>query len=232
MIFVFQNQHVNDFYLIVGKERCFVLVIGIINYGLGNVGSIHNMLRRLGIPSKVLTSPKECEDVHKLILPGVGAFDYGMQLLTEKNWIDVLNEKVIEDKYPILGICLGMQLMTKSSEEGSAKGLGWINAVTKRFNFEGVNNNELKIPHMGWNIIKPRRVDSLFRDLSERARFYFVHSYYVECENEKDVLATCTYGIEFTCAVQHENIYGVQFHPEKSHKFGMQVLKNFAEFCE
>jgi len=164
---------------------------------------------------------------NKIILPGVGSFDTGVLNLRNSGLGAVLNEEVMARKKPILGICLGMQLLTAGSEEGEFPGLGWIKAVSKKFKF---SSKDLKIPHMGWNYVRPVNTKSLFKGLdTEKNRFYFVHSYYVECTNEENVLAKCSYGNDFACAIVKDNIYGVQFHPEKSHKFGMTLLKNFAE---
>lgn len=201
-------------------------MVVIINYGMGNIGSISNMLKRVGAEAIVSSNPQEIKKAARLILPGVGAFNNGMDNLNNLGLTSVLNEKVIQQKTPILGICLGMQLMTKSSEEGSRPGLGWIDASTIRFKF-GKEKQNLKIPHMGWNTIKWKKESVLFRDMFEEPRFYFVHSYHAVCNDEEDILATTNYGYDFVSAFQRDNIIGVQFHPEKSHKFGMQVLRNF-----
>jgi len=202
-------------------------MITIIDYGIGNIGSVKNMLKKVGQKSLITSNLEEIEAAEKLILPGVGAFDYGMEQLSKHNLIDTLNKKVLIQKTPILGICLGMQLFSKKSEEGQKNGLGWIDAVTKKFDFR--NNENLAIPHMGWNDIHIKKQSKLTQDLPNDSRFYFVHSYHMECINKEDVLATSNYGYEFTCSIEKDNILGVQFHPEKSHKFGMQLLKNFAE---
>jgi len=164
----------------------------------------------------------------KLLLPGVGAFDAGMQNLNNSGMIDALNEKVLNQKTPMLGICLGMQLLTKGSEEGKLPGLGWIDAYTYKFNF-WANPDKLKVPHMGWNFIYSVKEHALVKNIPKNPRYYFVHSYYVKCNNPEDALVTCHYGIDYTCGVQQENVMGVQFHPEKSHKYGFQLLKNFNE---
>jgi glutamine amidotransferase len=200
-------------------------MIHIVNYGMGNLGSIQNMLKKLGVESQIIESPEECLNAEKLILPGVGAFDEAMRQLRENNWIEVLNKKVLEEKVPVLGICLGMQLMTNCSEEGDCKGLGWIEGNTRRFNFA---HQTLKVPHMGWNIVRPTNASKLFmREEEEELRFYHVHSYFVELQNQTEEIASTNYGRTFTCAFQKENILGVQFHPEKSHRFGMELLRNF-----
>ncbi len=200
-------------------------MITIVDYGLGNLVSVKNMLKKIGVNSLISDKPTEIDSAEKLILPGVGSFDNGMKLIKEKGLLEILNKKVLADKTPILGICLGMQLLTKSSEEGVEPGLGWIDAQTVKFEF---SNNVLKIPHMGWNYIEVKRENPLISK-NEKQRFYFVHSYYVKCNDNTDVIATSNYGLDFTCALNHNNIYGAQFHPEKSLKFGMSVLNNFAK---
>jgi glutamine amidotransferase len=202
-------------------------MIAIVDYGLGNLKSIYNMLSYLNKKSVISSNPEEIAMANKIILPGVGSFDAGVLNLRNSGLGVVLDEEVITRKKPILGICLGMQLLTTGSEEGELPGLGWIKAFSKKFRFSSKN---LKIPHMGWNYVRPVNTTSLFKGLdTEKNRFYFVHSYYVECANEENVLAKCSYGNDFACAIVKDNIYGVQFHPEKSHKFGMTLLKNFAE---
>lgn len=200
-------------------------MITIVDYGLGNLGSIQNMFKRIGEKSIITNSLADVERATKLLLPGVGSFDNAIQRIDKSGLRNVLENKVLIEKTPILGICLGFQLLTMSSEEGRLQGLGWINASTKRFPIE----SNLNVPHMGWNIVQPSREDRLIRGLPDESRFYFAHSYYVTVENEQDSVMKTEYGLIFDTAVQHENIYGVQFHPEKSHKFGMQLLKNFSE---
>lgn len=201
-------------------------MIAIIDYGCGNLGSIQNMLKKLGAESIITSDAKQITIASKLILPGVGAFDTGIKNLHEKGMWDILNKKVLEQKIPILGICLGMQLMTKNSEEGKLNGLGWIDAFTIRFNFSKINEKK-KIPNMGWNFIEIKKQSKLFTEMYKNPKFYFVHSYHVKCNESNDVLATANYGYTFDCAFEHDNIYGVQFHPEKSHKYGMKLLQNF-----
>jgi len=203
-------------------------VIAIIDYQMGNVGSIRNMFRKVGATSVVTSDPEAIAAASKIVLPGVGAFDTGMTRIRQMGLEAVLNEKVLLGKTPILGICLGMQLLTERSEEGDLPGLGWIEGETIRFRIEQKRHG-LKVPHMGWNSIAARRRDSLFRDLEDDAGFYFVHSYHVVCRNDADVLATAHHEYDFVCAVERGNIMGTQFHPEKSHRYGMRVLKNFAE---
>jgi glutamine amidotransferase len=199
-------------------------MITIIDYGLGNLVSVKNMLKKLGVDSVITDNKEEIGSAKKLILPGVGAFDNGMKQIKQKELRDVLNQKVLIEKTPILGICLGMQLLTKGSEEGDEAGLGWIDAYTVKFSFE---DKSLKVPHMGWNYIDVKK-DNLLITEKIKQRFYFVHSYYVKCNQPSDIIATSNFGIDFTCAINHDNIYGAQFHPEKSLKFGMSLLKNFA----
>ncbi|WP_443936879.1 imidazole glycerol phosphate synthase subunit HisH [Pedobacter sp. MW01-1-1] len=201
-------------------------MISIVNYGLGNLGSIQNMFKKLGFESKIINSPSELENSTKIILPGVGAFDTGMKHLREGGWIEYLNKKVLIEKVPALGICLGMQLMCNKSEEGALPGLGWVNADVKKFSFE---NSDLKIPHMGWNDVTEIKGSKLLTGFTQDKRFYFVHSYYVSANEEANILFKTKYGFEFTSAFEKDNLIGMQFHPEKSHKFGLSILKNFAE---
>jgi glutamine amidotransferase len=202
--------------------------VDIVDYGAGNIGSVINMVKKVGGTAQVVSGPEKLIQAEKLILPGVGAFDHGMRTLIEGGWIDALNDVVQNRHIPILGICLGMQLMCKASEEGELAGLGWIDADVKRFNFES-HQRPLKIPHMGWNVVNVTRQNDLVSDQGEQQRFYFVHSYYVKCNCTDDVFLISEYGNEFVAGFHHENIWGVQFHPEKSHKFGMALLRNFLE---
>jgi imidazole glycerol-phosphate synthase subunit HisH len=206
----------------------FGFMITIIDYKTGNLGSIQNILKRIGEDSVITSDKDEIARATKLILPGVGAFDTGMRNLTELNIVEILNKKVIVEKTPVLGICLGMQLLSKGSEEGSLSGLGWIDASTVRFRFE--DSIEYKIPHMGWNFVRQHKKGRLFDNMYPDTRFYFVHSYFFQANDPEDILASTTYEIEFTSAIERGNILGVQFHPEKSHKFGMKLLKNFVDF--
>jgi imidazole glycerol-phosphate synthase subunit HisH len=205
-------------------------MIAIVDYNMGNVGSIRNMLRRIGSESVITSDIDEISRASKLILPGVGAFDHGMTHIEQMGLLDVLNEMVLERKTPVLGICLGMQLITRRSEEGDLPGLGWIQADTVRFQFDH-QTEDAKIPHMGWNVARPHRCNTLFKGLDdcEDTAFYFVHSYHVVCDDTADVLATAMHGYEFTCAIERGNILATQFHPEKSHRYGMGLLKNFVE---
>ncbi len=203
-------------------------MIAIIDYGMGNLGAIHNMFKKIGVESVITSGVSEISKAGKLVLPGVGAFDEGMKNLEKHGLTALLEKKVLEEKTPILGICLGAQLFTKSSEEGELglPGLGWIDAKTVKFDFDA--SSGLKIPHMGWNAVKPVREDVLFHAMDPEMRFYFVHSYYLSCHQKEDILGESFYGFNFASAVRRGNIAGVQFHPEKSHKFGMQLFKNFS----
>jgi glutamine amidotransferase len=203
-------------------------MIAIIDYGMGNLGSIYNMLKKIGQESIITNDHKIISKVDKKILPGVGAFDTAVENLERLGLISLLNKIVIEGEKPILGICLGMQLFSKSSEEGTLPGLGWVNAETIRFRFNAENVN-LRIPHMGWNRVTPKQDHPIFKEMPVDSRFYFVHSYHVYCNDESNILATAEYGITFNAAIIHKNIIGTQFHPEKSHKFGIKILKNFVD---
>lgn len=205
------------------------MMITIVDYGLGNLGSIRNMLKRIGYDSTISSRPEDLIAADHLILPGVGAFDSGMTSLRERNLIGILNEEVLNKKKPILGICLGMQIITRYSEEGTQPGLGWLNAETRRFDHRAVNGT-YKTPHMGWNTITIRESSVLFNGMMEQEnRFYFVHSYHVQCADETNVIAETEYGYMFPSIIGSGNIFATQFHPEKSHRFGMQLLKNFVE---
>ncbi len=200
----------------------------IIDYGLGNLGSIKNMLNKIGVNAEISGDPVVISSATKLILPGVGAFDNGMQNLTDLKLIEVLNKKVLEDKVPVLGICLAMQLMTRGSEEGNLLGLGWVDAVTIKFNSTD-SERKFPIPHMGWEYVKAEKESLLLKEMYDKPRFYFVHSYYVKALRGDDVLISTDYNGEFVSGFEKNNILGVQFHPEKSHKFGMKLFKNFIE---
>tara|TARA_A100001011_G_C14308683_1_gene844455 strand:- start:2400 stop:3005 length:606 start_codon:yes stop_codon:yes gene_type:complete len=200
-------------------------MITIVDYGLGNLKSIQNMLKKLGYDSEITSSIEKIAKSNKIILPGVGSFDTAMININELGLLNILNKKANSDKVPFLGICLGMQIMCKESEEGMMNGLSWIDAKVKRFQFE---RNHLKVPHMGWNTVVPSKQSSIFNSNS-RLRFYHVHSYYVELKDSSQEIAYTNYGFPFTTSFQKENIYGVQFHPEKSHKFGFELLNYFAK---
>ncbi len=200
-------------------------MVTIINYGLGNLGSIANMFKRIGTPCVVTSDAEIISKAEKILLPGVGAFDSAMRRITEIGLDYILKEKALKEKVPFMGICLGMQLLTNESEEGKLPGLGIINGKTVRFKF---NDHSIKIPHMGWNKVSLTRPSPLITDVTSEQRFYFVHSYHVICDNPEDVLARTHYGYDFESIIQHENIMAGQFHPEKSHRFGMNLLANFA----
>ncbi len=184
------------------------------------------MIKKVGGESEITSDPNAIVNASKLVLCGVGAFDDGMNRLEKMGVIDVLNKKILDDKVPILGICLGMQLMTNSSEEGKRNGLGWVKGKTKRFKFDA-NNTSLRIPHMGWNRVIQKKESLLFQDMNSDPRFYFVHSYHVDLEKDEHILTETNYGQPFTSAFEVNNIIGVQFHPEKSHKFGIKLFENF-----
>lgn len=203
-------------------------MIGVINYGVGNLGSIINMLRVIGAKANVVSSPEELSQSDKLILPGVGSFDTGMNSLIKAGLVPYILEQAIDKEKPILGICLGMQMLGRRSDEGVQKGLGLIPFESRKFNLKG---SRLKIPHMGWDIVSIERDCPLTHGIEAGSRYYFVHSYHAVCDSKDNVLMRCDYGYQFDAAVVKKNIYGVQFHPEKSHNFGLHLLKNFAEDC-
>lgn len=204
-------------------------MIVIVDYKMGNLGSITNIIKKVGHSSVISSDLEVISNASKIILPGVGAFDKAMQNLKDLNLIDILNEKALIQKTPFLGICLGMQLLAKHSEEGNVDGLGFIDANIKKFQLNDLK--ELKVPHMGWNEVEIPSKHPLCDDLYEQSRFYFVHSYHAVCKNSSNILMKTRYGYDFDSAIHQENIMGVQFHPEKSHKFGMQLFKNFIEKC-
>jgi imidazole glycerol-phosphate synthase subunit HisH len=202
-------------------------MIVIIDYGLGNLASVLNMFKKIGVTEVVVSGDTDIiAKANKLLLPGVGAFDGGMGNLEKSGLIPVLNNKALKEKVPVLGICLGMQMLSKKSEEGVKSGLGWIDAETIKFELDPLL--KLKVPHMGWDYVKVNRLNPLI-EVDSKSRFYFVHSYHVKCLDEKQSLATCNFGVNFTCMVNKDNIFGTQFHPEKSLKFGMKLLENFSK---
>jgi glutamine amidotransferase len=199
-------------------------MISIVNYGMGNIGSILSMLKRIGFNGEVIEEPEKLIEAKKILLPGVGAFDQAMKRINESGFRPILDKKALIDKVPVLGICLGMQLLTRGSDEGQLPGLGWIEADTIRFPLQ----SGLKVPHMGWNLVRQSNQSRLTANLPDEPRFYFVHSYMVRVDHESDSILKCHYGVDFDAAIQQNNIFGAQFHPEKSHKFGMRLLENFA----
>lgn len=199
-------------------------MISIIDYGLGNVLAFRNVYTRLNVPVSMARTPSDIEKASKLILPGVGAFDRAMERLDASGLRGAIEEAVLEKKKPLLGVCVGMQMLAESSEEGENAGLGWIGGSVREF--EG---DATALPHMGWNDVKPARYADLFGGMDGDARFYFLHSFYLDCRDREDVLAVSEYAGEFCCAVNRGNVFGVQFHPEKSHHWGTRLLKNFAE---
>jgi len=202
-------------------------MITVVDYGAGNIGSVLNMIRKVGGQAVASGQSDELLKAEKILLPGVGSFDNAMSRLKNLALIEVLQERA-EAGVPFFGICLGMQLLSNNSEEGTLPGLGLIPGSVRRFKFDA-EQAHLKIPHMGWNRAEPLREHSLCKGLENDARFYFVHSYFYECENPEHVLFKSTYGSDFASGIQRENVMGVQFHPEKSHRYGMQLLKNFIE---
>lgn len=205
-----------------------LMMVTIIDYGVGNLGSIQNMLKKLGVQSEIASDASAIDRAAKIILPGVGAFDAGMKQLNQSGLRTSLDTAVLERRVPVAGICLGMQLMTEGSEEGTLPGLGWIPAKTVRF--VAAPNETMKIPHMGWSVVTKAKQSPALDLLVDESRFYFVHSYHVDCSNRGDVLLTAQYGsVRFDAAFERENILGFQFHPEKSHRFGMTLLKAFLE---
>lgn len=204
-------------------------MIGVLDYGIGNIGSILNMLKKIGAEACAVTDAQAAARCGKLILPGVGAFDQGMALLNQSGMREALDEAVKAAR-PVLGICLGMQMLGRRSEEGSSEGLGYIPFDLRRFRLE--NQPELKIPHMGWDFVELSQPDDkLVQGLEQPPRFYFVHSYHAVCDDPADALMTCDYGYSFAAAVHRGSVWGTQFHPEKSHRFGMRLLSNFAREC-
>lgn len=203
-------------------------MIKIIDYGLGNILAFLNVYKRLDIPAKIAKTPSDLEDATRLILPGVGAFDHAMELLQRSGMRQALDDVVLGQSVPVLGICVGMQIFASSSDEGDLPGLGWVDGCVKKFD-PTLLSHRIQLPHMGWNDVTPVISSDLFSGLENDAQFYFLHSYYFHCIDREHVLAETHYGTTFSCAVRSKNIYGVQFHPEKSHHYGVRLLKNFAE---
>jgi glutamine amidotransferase len=202
-------------------------LIHIVDYGLGNIAAFLNMYKRLNIGAQAVRTADELALARKIVLPGVGAFDHAMHLLDESGMRPTLERLVIEDKVPVLGICVGMQILTERSDEGERPGLGWIPGSTRAF-ARRAESRSLPLPHMGWNDVVPESGHALFEGAARQPRFYFLHSYYVEPADPAHRAASAEYGFDFACAVHRDNVWGVQFHPEKSHHFGAAVLKTFA----
>jgi imidazole glycerol-phosphate synthase subunit HisH len=203
-------------------------VISIVDYGLGNVGAFLNMYKRMNIAARPVSDPDDLAAAERIVLPGVGAFDHAMELLEASGLRPVLERKACEEKVPIIGVCVGMQILADKSDEGSCAGLGWVPGTVRHFR-SMPEAQSLPLPHMGWNDVQPSGEAGLFRGLEQEARFYFLHSFFFEAADPAEWAATAHYGAPFACAVRRENIWGVQFHPEKSHHFGAALLKNFAE---
>lgn len=202
-------------------------MIGVVDYGLGNVQAFLNIFQLLNVPAMAIHTADGLADARRLILPGVGSFDWAMERLNASGMREALDELVLDKRCPVLGVCVGMQMLARRSEEGRLPGLGWLSGEVRRFD-ETQFTQKTHLPHMGWNDVVPRAVDSLFRDINA-PRFYFLHSYYLVPDHAEHVLATTDYGGEFTSAVRAGHVFGTQFHPEKSHQWGIQLLKNFAE---
>lgn len=203
-------------------------MIGIINYGVGNVKAFMNVYNKLNIHACLVSSESDLKSVDKIILPGVGHFDYAMKRYKESGLSEYVDHLVMDRSLPVLGICVGMQMMAKSSEEGIMEGLGWVDAEVKQFKESDIPNKP-HIPHMGWNTLNLKGTHGLLKNFSNSPEFYFLHSYYFVCARNENVIATCDYGINFAAIVNTKNVYGIQCHPEKSHFNGINVLKNFAE---
>lgn len=204
-------------------------MIVVVDSGIANIGSVLNMLRKLGAQAEASADPERIRKATRLILPGIGSFDAGVEALRKAGVAECLTELVRAQGLPCLGICLGMQLLCRRSEEGVLPGLGWLAADVKRFPAR-VDQSPLRVPHMGWNRIRIEKAHPLLSNLGDEPRFYFVHSYFVQCDDQDDLLATCEYGIRFACIVGHANFAAVQFHPEKSHRYGLQLMSNFVSW--
>lgn len=200
-------------------------MISVVDYGVANLGSMLNMLRRIGAAVRLVATPGELAEATSIVLPGIGAFDHGMAALEERGFVGLLREKALVERVPLLGVCLGMQMLGLGSEEGSCAGLGLISMRCQRL--RPPEGGHLKVPHMGWSTLAPHRASPLLAGLGTESRFYFVHSYHAVCERREDVLATSRYGSDFVSVVECGNLLGVQFHPEKSHRYGMALLRNF-----
>lgn len=203
-------------------------MITLIDYGVGNINAFVNVYKRVDIPVKIAKAKEDLLDAQKLILPGVGHFDHAMSQLNNSGMRETLDELVLDKKIPVIGICVGMQMMANNSDEGKMDGLKWIDATVKKFD-EAKIRQVTRLPHMGWNDVKPIKDLDLFKGLEKDAIFYFLHTYYFDCNNREDIMAITDYGGEFASAAHHENKYGIQFHPEKSHSYGEILLHNFAK---
>jgi glutamine amidotransferase len=202
-------------------------MIGILNYGLGNVSAFVNIYKKLGVACKLVEKQGDLIDIDKLILPGVGAFDYAIQCFNDSGLREEVDRLVLIEKVPILGVCVGLQMMAESSDEGVLCGLGWIDATVVKFDSESLPVGS-PLPHMGWNNLDVVKEDPLFAGLND-SKFYYLHSFYIVPKNQEEVIGSARYGEKFCCVVRNDNIYGMQCHPEKSHSFGVRFLKNFAE---
>lgn len=202
-------------------------MLTIVDYGVGNLASVKNMLKKIAVESVLAAEPSVIEKASKIILPGIGAFDHCMNMFNASGMREAVTKKALDEKVPVLGICVGMQMLMEGSEEGVEAGLGWIKGKTIRFRKELLGN--LKIPHMGWTDVELSKPSPLTSGFPPEPRFYFVHSYHVQPDDNSDQLLTANYGYDFTAAVNRGNLYGVQFHPEKSHRFGMKLLENFGK---
>jgi glutamine amidotransferase len=202
-------------------------MITIIDYGVGNINAFYNIYKNLGVEVAIAKKCNDILDASKLILPGVGHFDYAMNKFNESGMVETVTDLVMNKCIPVLGICVGMQMLATKSEEGKLPGLNWINAELKKID-TSLLKQSTRLPHMGWNNIIIKKNNPIFHEIVDSPRYYFLHSFYFDCNNNDDTIATSTYGNSFTCAVNHNNIFGVQFHPEKSHHFGIQLLKNFS----
>lgn len=203
-------------------------MITIVDYGLGNIKAFENVYRKLDVPVKIAKNAADLNSATKLILPGVGAFDHAMSKLLKSGMRTRLDELVIKYKIPVMGICVGMQMLANSSEEGVLPGLGWVDGIVKKFDVSKIHSST-RLPHMGWNDVQPTTQNPLFKNLTTNSKFYFLHSYYFKCFQSADEIAVSHYGCDFTCAINYENIFGVQFHPEKSHSCGIKLLENFTK---
>lgn len=203
-------------------------MITLIDYGVGNINAFVNVYKRVDVPVKIAKTKEDLLDAQKLILPGVGHFDHAMQQLNQSGMRETLDDLVLQKKVPVIGICVGMQMMANSSDEGKEEGLKWIDASVKKFD-ETKIHQVTRLPHMGWNDVKPVVQHPLFKGLENDAIFYFLHTYYFECHHPEDVLAVTEYGGQFASAAHHDTIFGIQFHPEKSHSYGETLLHNFAK---